>query len=422
MSATKFYVEKHVFPGQHIRHYAGATRHKDEDTQYLEAKQYTPLDNPEPRESDITIIGTCAVSFPKELYEPLWDDLLTHCEGRGLRIRSIWAVDKSDHGASGVLNENTQGDDPSFSDLSLDLLNMINLFRDHMTLPIVGIGHSMGATALLELVNIHPRLFASVVVIDPILGFSIEHIGAALVYGSSRRPDIWRSREEAEKAFTSARPIRAWDPRAIELYLDYGLRDTPTALHPEAGKVTLRTTKSFEAWNYARPWFDTPPSDTLNLPQNSRAKHPDANNHILDTRSFYRPEANYVWDMLPHINPSTLWVFPEGGPMSNPKDMNDKVSRTGTGSRGSGGERAGRVGKVIIRGGSHLVPFEKPDMCAKEISGWLATDLRAWEGRKKFERDNRDVKSIDKLALSDEWVRQAKQWFQRTMGSGKPKL
>lgn len=171
--ATNFSVITHTFPGQHIRHYAGGTRNGDEDVQYLEVKQYTPLTNPNPSKGDITIIGTCAVSFPKEMYEPQWEALLSHFNRHGLRIRSIWAVDKSDHGGSGILNENTQGDDPSFSDFARDMLCMVNQFRDQMTLPVVGFGHSMGATALLELSLLHPRLFSSLVLIDPIIGTSM---------------------------------------------------------------------------------------------------------------------------------------------------------------------------------------------------------------------------------------------------------
>lgn len=61
MSSHKFKITKHIFPGQHIRHYAGATRYKEEDIQYLEAKQYQPRDDPEHQEGGLTIIGTCAI-------------------------------------------------------------------------------------------------------------------------------------------------------------------------------------------------------------------------------------------------------------------------------------------------------------------------------------------------------------------------
>ena len=308
------------------------------------------------------------------------------------------------------MNEQTQGDDPSCSDLARDLLNMINLFRDQMTLPIIGIGHSMGGTALLELSRMHPRLFSSLILIDPIIGPSIKGAGVALVYASSRRPDVWSSRGEAEKVFKSAKALQKWDPRVMKLWLEYGLRDTPTLLHPEPGKVTLRTTKAVEAWNYARNWFDPLPEDGTYLTERSMAKYPDGTPDILDNHPFYRAEAMSVWNDLPRIRHSILYVFPETGPMSTTQAMNEKVARTGSGAGGSGGEKTSRASKVVVKGG-HLVPFERPEECASVISEWLVKDLRAWEMRGKLEVEERDDKSVNKVALSEEWIRQAKKWF-----------
>ena len=47
-------------------------------------------------------------------------------------------------GASYALNEEELGDDPNWIDHSLDLLMMINRFKDQMKAPLVGVGHSMG--------------------------------------------------------------------------------------------------------------------------------------------------------------------------------------------------------------------------------------------------------------------------------------
>lgn len=44
----------------------------------------------------------------QETYEPLWDDFY---DVFGHKIRAIWIADSSHQGASGVLNEDIQGDD-----------------------------------------------------------------------------------------------------------------------------------------------------------------------------------------------------------------------------------------------------------------------------------------------------------------------
>ena len=58
--------------------------------------------------SPVTIIAGHANGLPKEVYEPLWDEL--HSKLRG-RIQAIWIADCAHQGASGVLNEQSLGDD-----------------------------------------------------------------------------------------------------------------------------------------------------------------------------------------------------------------------------------------------------------------------------------------------------------------------
>lgn len=71
-------------------------------------KQYVPLDYT-PQPGDVTIIAAHASAFPKELYEPLWDDLLEQSKKAGYSIRSIWMADAAHQGASYVLNEKKTG-------------------------------------------------------------------------------------------------------------------------------------------------------------------------------------------------------------------------------------------------------------------------------------------------------------------------
>ena len=55
----------------------------------------------------------------QEMYEPLWDGILCNSQkSNSFKIRGIWMADMSNQGASGVLNEDMQGDDRM---LTLDL-------------------------------------------------------------------------------------------------------------------------------------------------------------------------------------------------------------------------------------------------------------------------------------------------------------
>ena len=414
MASARFEIKTHVFRGQHIRHYPGATRRGDSDALYLEAKQYIPLDNPNPHDGDVTIIGTHATSFPKELYEPLWEDLLAFSERNRFRIRAIWTVDASNQGGSGVLNEGVQGDDPSTSDYARDILQMTNVFRDQMVQPIVGVGHSIGGTGLVELSCLHPRLMTSLILFDPIIGRDALDMGITLIYMASTKPDLFPSRHIAEKAF--GKVFRRWDPRTLKLWTKYGLRDTPTLLYPEPGKVTLRTPSAQEAWSYARPRFDG--QEEIGVTK-SRIKYPDA---TPEMQTFYRPEAMETYDSLPRVRPDVLWVFPEHTGMSK-EALDEKVARTGTAVGGSGGAKDGKVACAVMRKTSHLCTFEDPGQCARVAAEWLRKDLQAWRDRAEYERRNRDDKSIGEIKLSKEWIRQATEWHAATKPpGGTPKL
>lgn len=63
MSAL-FNITEHVIDGQHIREYPRATATPDAPLK-LCIKQYMPLDNPNPKPGDVTIIATHRYGFHK---------------------------------------------------------------------------------------------------------------------------------------------------------------------------------------------------------------------------------------------------------------------------------------------------------------------------------------------------------------------
>jgi hypothetical protein len=111
MSSEYFRIDEHKVEASHIRTFPRATATKQEEVLHLAVKQYTPLNNTSPKPGDITIISAHANGFPKELYEPLWDELLKRCQQSGFGIRGIWIADVVNQGSSGVLNEDKLGND-----------------------------------------------------------------------------------------------------------------------------------------------------------------------------------------------------------------------------------------------------------------------------------------------------------------------
>lgn len=63
--ASPFRIVDHQVPCQHIRQYPAATANEQEEPLYLAVKQYIPLDNPNPKPGDVTILAAHANGFPK---------------------------------------------------------------------------------------------------------------------------------------------------------------------------------------------------------------------------------------------------------------------------------------------------------------------------------------------------------------------
>ncbi|RDW70916.1 alpha/beta hydrolase [Aspergillus mulundensis] len=374
--STSFAITEHVIESSHIREYARATK-PSPDCLKLVVKRYTPKSNPDPRPGDLTIIGTHGSGFPKELYEPIWEELYFTLSSYGIRIRSIWLADTANQNASGLLNEKVLGDDPSWFDHSRDLLYMINQFKNDMPQPIVGIGHSYGSGQLALLSLMHPRLFTSLILIEPVIEKDIyTGVGPELVRYALARKNGWASYEEAETHFKKL--FKKWDARVLELWMKYGLKKTPPSSTSNtdtntASSLTLKTHPYQEVNQYLRANYEH------KKPACGDADHADIVGPDHTIAPFYRAEPLLLWRMLPHIRPSVLYFFGGASPSSTPAKRNEKLERTGVGVGGSGGYKIGRVKEVTIEGGTHQLPFEEVSRIAKESAGWLRGEIERWK-------------------------------------------
>ncbi|KAF2145633.1 uncharacterized protein K452DRAFT_324555 [Aplosporella prunicola CBS 121167] len=425
--AYPFEIKEHILPGQHIRRYPRATAQNQHDTLKVVYKQYRPFDNPTPSPGDITIIGAHANGFPKELYEPLWEEIYQLLKSKNKAIRGIWIADVAHQGQSGVLNEDKLGNDPSWFDHPLDLLHMVNVFRDEMIRPIVGIGHSLGGNNLVNLALLHPRLMESLILIDPVIQRAASVQGNYMpAMLSSRRREVWPSRREAAEAAKKSKFYQSWDLRVLERWLEHGLRDIPTALFPgtpsttlnseatTSTPVTLKTTKHQEVFTFLRPNFrtigvepDIKPELIVTTSHNrDPVGHADYDpTSGLANAPFYRAEPIITFNRLPHLLPSVLYIFGETSTLSRPELRSDKMAVTGVGVGGSGGAPADRVKEVVVKGVGHLIPMEAPKETAQHSTKWLEAEIRVWNEREARERKEWDsVPSSEKTKLSEAYM------------------
>ncbi|KAK5168395.1 uncharacterized protein LTR77_006965 [Saxophila tyrrhenica] len=389
-----FRIEELTVPTQHSRERPAtldrASGSRDDEVR-MHVKRYIPNSNKpsgklETGFGDVTIIGAQANGFPKECYEPFWEDLCEQLRERGKGVRGIWVADMVGQGRSGVLKEALLGPDQSWWDHGRDLLFLINQFQRELPHPIVGVGHSVGASHLwtrakdvtrAHLSLLHPRLLHSLVFIDPIMQPDVK-IHTALARLSTNRRDIWPSRKAAAEAFRGSKFYQKWDPRVLEKWIEFGLRDLPTEQYPlppgahkDEPPVTLTTTVAQEVYFYLRAYYRDRRllQDDEELPEN------------LDP-PFDMPEGRQLYERLPEIKPSVQFVFGSKSEASPPESRQDKMQKTGVGFGGSGGAQKGRVKEAVLDCG-HLVGMEKPKECAEVTAGFLKEELERWEAREK---------------------------------------
>lgn len=151
-----------------------------------------------------------ATGFHKLVWRPLVDALRQ--QGFGGRIV---ASDFRSHGQAPKLDQHTWthfGDDVSRTLYGI-------------TGPIVGVGHSMGATALLQSALAHPDRFRGLVLVEPIVfpPVAFESAEHPLVVGAARRRREFGSQQEAIDNFAGKSVFANWVPDALAAYVEGGL-------------------------------------------------------------------------------------------------------------------------------------------------------------------------------------------------------
>jgi pimeloyl-ACP methyl ester carboxylesterase len=265
----------------------------------------------------------------------------------------------------------------------------------------------------------HPRILTTLVLLDPVViskdtdsKYDTFHVARL----STWRRDIWPSQEEADKGFKKSKFYASWDPRVLDRWLQYGLRKLPTVLYPDCTatdtRVTLKTTKHNELFTFLRPnyqCFETGEFD--------RKNHPDVEPEVAMDAPFIRPESLEIFDRLPNVRPSVLYIFGGESDMSTPPRRKAKIDVTGTGLGGSGGAAAGRVKEVVLEGIGHLVAMEAVGQCADSIAEWVGSELKRWNMDEEELRSTWAKKSmIEKITIDDKW----REMIGGPPGNGKP--
>lgn len=310
---------------------------------------------------------------------------------------------------------------------------MVNHFREHMKRPLIGIGHSMGGNNIVNLSLMHPRLFTTLIMIDPVFQrIPSERGNYSPAKSSINRREVWPSRKAAAAKLKSSIFYQKWDRRVLDRWIEYGLRELPTYHHPHTTaipsvpppvsadpttaaitppatdkEVTLTTTRHQEVATFLRPNYATPEYPSPSLEANPLT-HPDVDPSAAPNSPFYSPVPISTFHKLPFLRPSVFYVFGDpsaGAFLSEPVLKADKLAHTGTGVGGSGGTKKGRVSSVTFPGVGHLIPMEIVGETADACAGWLGPEIERWRAIEDAERAEwAAVPKKEKSMLSEAYV------------------
>ncbi len=137
--------------------------------------------------------------------------------------------------------------------------------------PIIGIGHSMGATATLIAAHKHPELFRALVLIEPAMlkplqAVAVNMLPMALkqfiepIRSTLRKPHHWDSHDDFRQLYGGKRAFRRFDAQALDTLMD-------AAVVPGVqGGVKLAFPVQWEAYNYANAMNVMPLARKVKVP------------------------------------------------------------------------------------------------------------------------------------------------------------
>lgn len=242
------------------------------------------------------------------------------------------------------------------------MLLVVNHFRLSVLHPIIGIGHSVGASQLVSLSLMHPSLFTSLVLIEPIiirngLEGGIEKLALAAI----KRSWGWKTRGEAEAYFQKV--WKNWDMRVRVRWV------TSALVSCDVDKVEGGTELAWTRLQELDSYMDSPElravADGVSLEggKGSVAWTP------------YPPQ---IWERVRDDAVHVLFVCGSESAQHGESVRHHWRDFTGTNEKFWSSGFTRKVQVLEMKDLGHLAPFEAPDRCAEAVATRLDVEMKDW--------------------------------------------
>ncbi|KAL0946123.1 hypothetical protein HGRIS_012388 [Hohenbuehelia grisea] len=304
----------------------------------------------------LTLFFTHGIGLHKETWEPTASHLLSLPETRG--IEEIWSWEAVHHGDAARINRHKLSAIYDWRDNARDVAVFLSCYlpslissaalplhldpvhpletagrleRGYQERTLVAIGHSYGGCSIALAAQSYPRLFSSLILVDPVIVKPLyyeehqdPHRESTALIALMRRSS-WPNRVAAKQLMAQNPMFQAWDAAVLDAFIEHGL------FSERDGRLALKMPGLQEALTY------------------------------LESIATYE-----VWEGLKDIDERIPlhWIMP--GKPTGPKDFGgprfhrERVWR-----------RENNSSNVVIKAAGHLLPQEQPEQCAKEICSFL---------------------------------------------------
>jgi pimeloyl-ACP methyl ester carboxylesterase len=191
--------------------------------------------------------------------------LFVHATGFHGRVWSPVAAELADRYACSAIDLRGHGESPMPSSPPVDWNGFgrdVLAVADHFPPGLIGVGHSLGAAALMMAELARPGTFRALVLYEPALpepGTLDGEVPLAYAARTRRRRATFASREEAAANFASKPPTNEMAPDVLWAYVDHGLVDEPAtgrvrlACEPDVEAAIYEGAGSSRLWTELRP-------------------------------------------------------------------------------------------------------------------------------------------------------------------------